>query len=198
MARPASFGEREFQDFVMCGLFEHGATRFRCERCRREPWSGSRASGVLGTRGGHDAVAGEQPTTHLPWRGRARRVVMYGRVEPGPAVLAPPLGERNGIGVKRRSRAWNWSAFRDQRSRLSPLCSPDTPDRHHPRSRCQSRDPRSWGHLPSGQSPAPPHPRPSPPRPDLPLPPDTSAADPPRPRSPNSPICGLTAVLCQA
>lgn len=132
------------------------ATRFRCERCRREPWSGSRASGVLGTRGGHDAVAGEQPTTHLPWRGRARRVVMYGRVEPGPAVLAPPLGERNGIGVKRRSRAWNWSAFRDQRSRLSPLCSPDTPDRHHPRSRCQSRDPRSWGHLPSGQSPAPP------------------------------------------
>ena len=28
--------EREFREFLMCGVFEHGVARFRCEGCGRE------------------------------------------------------------------------------------------------------------------------------------------------------------------
>ena len=30
------FVEREFREFLTCGVFEHGVARFRCEGCRRE------------------------------------------------------------------------------------------------------------------------------------------------------------------
>jgi len=30
------FVEREFREFLTCGVFEHGAARFRCEGCGRE------------------------------------------------------------------------------------------------------------------------------------------------------------------
>jgi hypothetical protein len=30
------FVEREFREFLMCGVFEHGVARFRCEGCGRE------------------------------------------------------------------------------------------------------------------------------------------------------------------
>jgi len=30
------FVEREFREFLMCGVFEDGGARFRCEGCRRE------------------------------------------------------------------------------------------------------------------------------------------------------------------
>ena len=31
------FVEREFREFLTCGMFEHGVARFRCEGCGREP-----------------------------------------------------------------------------------------------------------------------------------------------------------------
>ena len=30
------FVEREFREFLTCGVFEHGVARFRCEGCARE------------------------------------------------------------------------------------------------------------------------------------------------------------------
>ena len=30
------FVEREFREFLTCGVFEHGVARFRCEGCGRE------------------------------------------------------------------------------------------------------------------------------------------------------------------
>jgi hypothetical protein len=30
------FVEREFREFLLCGVFEHGVARFRCEDCARE------------------------------------------------------------------------------------------------------------------------------------------------------------------
>jgi hypothetical protein len=30
------FAEREFREFLLCGVFEHGVARFRCEGCARE------------------------------------------------------------------------------------------------------------------------------------------------------------------
>ena len=31
------FVEREFREFLLCGVFEAGVARFRCEVCGREP-----------------------------------------------------------------------------------------------------------------------------------------------------------------
>ena len=31
------FVEREFRDFLLCGVFEAGVARFQCEGCAREP-----------------------------------------------------------------------------------------------------------------------------------------------------------------
>ena len=31
------FVEREFREFLTCGVFEHGVARFRCEGCARAP-----------------------------------------------------------------------------------------------------------------------------------------------------------------
>ena len=36
------FVEREFREFLTCGVFEHGVARFRCEGCARA-WCRSRA-----------------------------------------------------------------------------------------------------------------------------------------------------------
>jgi hypothetical protein len=31
------FVEREFREFLTCGMFKHGVARFRCEGCARAP-----------------------------------------------------------------------------------------------------------------------------------------------------------------
>ena len=33
---PPQFVEHEFREFLLCGVFEHGLARFRCEGCGRE------------------------------------------------------------------------------------------------------------------------------------------------------------------
>jgi hypothetical protein len=45
------FVEREFREFLTCGVFEHGVARFRCEGCAREGWSTSFVAGCLDRNG---------------------------------------------------------------------------------------------------------------------------------------------------
>ena len=47
------FVEREFREFLMCGVFEGGFARFRCEGCAREhlvPWCRFPARGAASVR----------------------------------------------------------------------------------------------------------------------------------------------------
>jgi hypothetical protein len=40
------FVRREFEDYLKCGLLEHGFLRVKCDGCRNETWSLSTASAV--------------------------------------------------------------------------------------------------------------------------------------------------------
>jgi hypothetical protein len=42
------FVEREFREFLTCGVFEHGVARFQCEGCAREHWCRFRVKGGRG------------------------------------------------------------------------------------------------------------------------------------------------------
>ena len=44
------FVEREFREFLTCGVFEHGVARFRCEGCGREHLCRFRVKGAGGAR----------------------------------------------------------------------------------------------------------------------------------------------------
>ena len=78
------FVEREFREFLACGVFESGVARFRCEGCAREhfvpfsckgrgfcPSCGVGASSAIAsTRGCH---AGRWPSCSSPSKSRAAR-----------------------------------------------------------------------------------------------------------------------------
>ena len=42
------FVEREFREFLLCGVFEGGVARFQCEGCRREHLVPFSCKGLLG------------------------------------------------------------------------------------------------------------------------------------------------------
>jgi len=44
------FVEREFREFLRCGVFEGGVARFRCEGCAASTWCRSPAKGARGVR----------------------------------------------------------------------------------------------------------------------------------------------------
>ena len=44
------FVEREFREFLTCGVFEHGVARFRCEGCGASTWCRFRVKGGRGVR----------------------------------------------------------------------------------------------------------------------------------------------------
>ena len=71
------FVEREFREFLLCGVFEAGAARFQCEDCGREhlvPFSckGRRAAG---TEPGRES--------RPPWLSSKRRATGWGPWAPG-------------------------------------------------------------------------------------------------------------------
>jgi Putative transposase len=56
------------------------------------------------------------------WR---ERVVAYGRVEPQPTILAPPLAPGpEGAGVKSSPRAWSWAALMHRAFAIDVLACP--------------------------------------------------------------------------
>ena len=44
------FVEREFREFLTCGVFEGSVARFQCEGCAREIWCRFRVEGAGGVR----------------------------------------------------------------------------------------------------------------------------------------------------
>ncbi|MDO8475501.1 MAG: transposase zinc-binding domain-containing protein [Candidatus Rokubacteria bacterium] len=66
------FVEREFREFLTCGVFEHGVARFQCEGCAREhlvPFSWRSRRSATGCNGCWCAAAWSRPT-----RRRGRRI----------------------------------------------------------------------------------------------------------------------------
>jgi hypothetical protein len=99
------FVEREFRDFLLCGVFEAGAARFQCEDCGREhlvpfsckgrAWCPSRGGRRMTERAAHlvDAVLPWVPVRQwvltVPYRLRYHLDLAHSGQSPGPAPAAP-------------------------------------------------------------------------------------------------------------
>jgi hypothetical protein len=134
------FVEREFRDFLPCGVFEAGVARFRCEgrarRARAEDgvarWdarAGVRAAGVPGAPGGDDAAAGDEladlPGVLAPRARWRERVVAYGRVAPVPTGSAAPMVPGpDGTAKPSPPCGWSWAALMHRAFAVDVLACP--------------------------------------------------------------------------